>query len=258
MAKTIKTGKARLVELLREASSSRSTYDTFRDFCEMAACAISNSVDLRERTAREQRYMETIKRYEPREQKLFPEMLSALVEEMELGSADVLGSVFMEMELGNKATGQFFTPYHVCKVIAGVTLDDGLKEVIAKNGFVTVNEPCSGGGAMVIAFAEEMRERGLNPQTQMHVTAQDMDPRSVHMTYVQLALLNIPCVVILGNTLALEEREHWYTPAHIINGWNFKLRQTREPETKKIEIAVAAESIPQRQPVQIGLFPEAA
>jgi hypothetical protein len=45
------------------------------------------------------------------------------------------------------------------------------------------------------------------------------------MAYLQLSLLHIPAVVILGNTLALEEREHWFTPAHILGGWSRKLRR---------------------------------
>ncbi|MCQ9372281.1 hypothetical protein NQ024_13740, partial [Corynebacterium sp. 35RC1] len=54
----------------------------------------------------------------------------------------------------------------------------------------------------------------------------------VHMTYVQLALLHIPAVVILGNSLMLEEREVWYTPAHVLGGWNRKLAaRERSQET---------------------------
>lgn len=53
------------------------------------------------------------------------------------------------------------------------------------------------------------------------------------MAYVQLSLLHIPAVVIHGNTLALEERSHWLTPAHIMGGWEWKLaaadRRAAEP-----------------------------
>ncbi|KLD25658.1 hypothetical protein TB9_23445, partial [Xanthomonas perforans] len=43
-------------------------------------------------------------------------------------------------------------------------------------------------------------------------------------------LLHIPAVVIVGNALTLEEREHWFTPAHVIGGWNTRLaaRERRE------------------------------
>lgn len=45
------------------------------------------------------------------------------------------------------------------------------------------------------------------------------------MTYLQLALLHVPAIVVHGNALSLEEWEHWYTPAHVLGGWNARLRQ---------------------------------
>ena len=33
------------------------------------------------------------------------------------------------------------------------------------------------------------------------------------MAYIQLALYNIPAVIIHGNTLTVEEWSHWFTPA---------------------------------------------
>ena len=53
---------------------------------------------------------------------------------------------------------------------------------------------------MVIALAREMRELGINYQQHLHVTAIDVDPKCVHMSYVQFALLHIPAVIIHGNT----------------------------------------------------------
>lgn len=83
----------------------------------------------------------------------------------------------------------------------------------------------SGSGAMVIALALELKEQGVNYQPQLHVTAVDVDAKCVHMTYLQLALTHIPAVVVHGNSLNLEEYGRWYTPAHIMNGWNYRLRR---------------------------------
>lgn len=144
-----------------------------------------------------------------------------------VGFDDVLGKVFDELDLGNSARGQFFTPYHLCKLMAAQLIGDGsdLRARIAERGFITVNEPAVGAGAMIISMAESVQSAGLNYQQCMHVTAQDVDSRAVHMAYLQFSLLHIPAVVILGNTLTLEEREHWYTPAHVIGLWNVKLNR---------------------------------
>lgn len=43
------------------------------------------------------------------------------------------------------------------------------------------------------------------------------------MCYLQLSLWHIPGVVIVGNTIAGEAREVFYTPAHVLGGWNYRL-----------------------------------
>lgn len=90
---------------------------------------------------------------------------------------------------------------------------------------------------MVIALAEAMHERGMNYQQQLHVTAVDIDERAAHMAYVQFSLMHIPATVYVGNTLTMEIRERWDTPAHILGGWDFRLaareqvNQAEEVET---------------------------
>nr|WP_298165256.1 N-6 DNA methylase [uncultured Pseudomonas sp.] len=216
-----------IVKLLQAASRRRHLWEVFGDFVELAALAVANSIDLTQFDEREQRYLAIIKRYEPDEQQLFPKMLGELTMALEYGPDDVLGQVFGELDLGNSARGQFFTPYEVCSLMARLNIGDGseVRQRIAERGFIRVNEPAAGAGAMVIALAEAMSNVGINYQQHLHVTAQDVDSRAVHMAYLQFSLLHIPAVVILGNTLALEEREHWYTPAHFLGMWPQKLRR---------------------------------
>lgn len=190
----------------------------------MSATAIANAVDPRFREAREAEYMAAVKRYSREEVDMIASSFAELVLAMEHGAGDILGETFMALELGNKWHGQFFTPYHICKLMAGVSVVD-FGDIIEAKGFVSANEPTCGGGAMIIALAESMREAGLNPQQQLHVVAQDIDEKCVHMCFLQLSLLNIPAVVIHGNTLAMEELSHWYTPAHILGFWDTKLRR---------------------------------
>lgn len=223
-----------LVKLLRDGTYRHSLHAVFADFVEMAAISISNSVDLARAPAREQAYMRLIGKYEPEEQKRFPQMLGELVNALELGPSDVLGRAFGELEQGNKHAGQFFTPYEVCKLMARITVGDGedMREKIAERGFITASEPACGAGGQVIALAEAMQDAGINYQEHLHVTAVDVDARAAHMTYLQLSLLHIPAVVVVGNTLAMEEREHWYTPAHMLGFWDGKLRRGFAFESK--------------------------
>lgn len=201
------------------------TYTLFSDCMAAMAIAMSNSVDLRQRESREARYMEIVGRYERDVVAMFPQVMAELVSGLELERGDLLGALFHDLELHNTARGQFFTPYTVSRMMAEVTLGSPqeLMALMEKRGFVTAMEPACGAGSMVIGLADAMEAAGINYQRHLHVTAVDIDPRAIHMAYAQLSLLHVPAHLIVGNSLSLEVREHWYTPAHILGGWSARL-----------------------------------
>lgn len=57
-------------------------------------------------------------------------------------------------------------------------------------------------------------EAKKNPAQAMWARCQDIDRVATMMCYLQLSLWSIPVMVIVGNTLAMEAREVFYTPAH--------------------------------------------
>lgn len=227
MAKTNVNGldphQQEFVKLIRENADRHPVHEVFRDFCEMGAIALSNKVDMLNRGKRENRYLEIIKRYRPGEVHRFPEMFGAMVASLERGFHDCLGELFMALELGDHWKGQYFTPFSIASLMARMTMGD-VRGLISRKGFFTINEPCSGAGAMFIAAAQAVHEQGINYQQHMHATAQDIDLTAVHMSYVQLALYHIPAIVIHGNTLAVTEWDHWVTPAHVLGRWDRRLQ----------------------------------
>lgn len=253
-----------MLKLLEQNSRRRHMWEVFSDFVEMAALAMSNSIDLMQHHVREERYMQIIARYEPDEQKRFPQILGELVCALEFGPDDVMGKVFAELEQGNSSRGQFFTPYSVCQMMAMLQVGDGsdIRTKINERGYVTVSEPACGAGAMVIAMADAIKSKGINYQQHMHVTAVDIDSRAVHMAYLQFSLLHIPATIILGNALTLEEREHWYTPAHFMGLWQQKLSRGYATGSAMHEVnqdrpAPAPEPVPavnQIKDIQLDMF----
>jgi hypothetical protein len=215
-----------IVKGIESISYRHGSWRVFSDFVEAGAIALSNAVDWTQRDEREKRYLQIMGGYEKQEAARFPEVYANLVLAMDrAGHADILGRVFHELELHNKWAGQFFTPYEICRMMAKMTAVDSVKEKIEERGFIRMQEPCVGSGAMVIALAHELKEAGFNYQQQMHVTAVDVDLKCVCMAYIQLSLLHIPAIIVHGNTLTLETWSNWYTPAHIIGGWDWKLRR---------------------------------
>ena len=250
-----------LLKLFASFAYRHSAWQVFADFVEAAAISISNAVDLPHREKREERYMHIVKGYKPDELSAFPKMLGELTLALEEEPFDVLGRTFHDLELHNKWSGQFFSPYPLCQMMAKMTLSDegDIRARIAERGFVTAQEPACGSGAMVIALAHGMKDLGINYQQHLHVTAVDVDPKCVHMAYVQFALLHIPAIIVHGDTLLLEEFGRWYTPAHIMGGWTGKLRRKSEgaheiervPEAAKRERPRSNDGHP---PPQLTLF----
>lgn len=219
--------KTTLVELIKQASTSRSMWEVFFDFLEMTAISLRNAIEKNDQL--EKRYLELINKYDQGTQTLFPRMLAFLVTTMDEefatnGPTDVLGSIFNELKLYNEYTGQFFTPGSVSRLIGMLTVPEGAVE---REMTITLEEPAVGSGSMVLDFASSLKEKGFNFQQNLLVVARDIDIRCVHMAYIQFTLYHIPAVITHGNTLTGEEWSTWHTPAYILGGWSSKYGNKR-------------------------------
>lgn len=220
--------KKELIKLFQSFGYKHNIEDVFRDFLEISAITISNAIDWNQAEKREKRYFELIKNYSKEELLRIAKILTELTMALEEEPGDILGEVFMELELGNKFKGQFFTPMSVARCMAEMTLSDIHTKVIDDNGYLTINEPACGAGATIIAFALALKNRGYNYQQQMLLTAQDLDIKAVHMCYIQCSLLGIPAEILHCNTLTLEIFEIWRTPIYMIHNWPQKILKNKK------------------------------
>lgn len=216
-----------IVKLFETCRYSHDLYSVFSDWCECAAISTSNAVDLVHFEKREARYLEIVSKYDRPTIERFTKIMGEVTMAMEDAPQDILGATFHALELHNKARGQFFAPYPICRMMA--LMLTGSKEeigkIIEKRGFMVAQEPAVGSGAMIVALAEAIRDAGFNYQQILHVTAVDIDRRAVHMAYIQFSLLHIPATVLVGDSLAMRFHEEWSTLAHVMGGWNAKLRR---------------------------------
>jgi hypothetical protein len=221
-----------ITKAIQGMAHRHSPHHIFSDFIEMGAIAVSNAVDKDQSVEREARYMQIVGKYSKDEPNKIAELLGMLIMELERNPRDVLGETFHELELHNTYKGQFFTPYPICRMMSEMTFfKDDAQGKIDQRGYIRAAEPSCGSGAMVIGLADVMKSNGINYQQYLHVTATDLDSRCVHMAYLQLSLMHIPAVIVHGNTLSLEEFGHWYTPAHFMGLWDWKLKRERAIET---------------------------
>lgn len=195
-------------------------HKVFEDFVSCAAIALHNGVA--HDAELEKQYLSIIAGYEKEDVTRMAELLGHVVMALDQERCDFLGSVFMELELGDKYRGQFFTPWDVSRMMASVQLS-GIDALMQGKDFITLQEPASGAGCMVIAFAEEFAQRGYTVSEQLWVSVTDVDPLAASMSYIQLSLCGIAAEVVTGNALTLERRRTLYTPLQYTARWAEKL-----------------------------------
>lgn len=180
-----------IINAIQRMSGKYSVYEIFADWVKIMALSFANQVQYSQ--SREDDYVETVKKYSQEEMTKLIELMAWLVEWADEQYCDMLGYIYMHLELGSKSAGQFFTPYNICRLMA--ELEDISEEV------TKVNEPTCGAGGNIIALADVMKSKGINYQHSLLAICQDIDIKAVYMTYVQLSLYGIPAIVYQTNTL---------------------------------------------------------
>jgi len=247
------------IRLFNDTARNHRRFDVFRDFVTIASYSLHNAVFMNQEF--EDDYLSIIKHYKKDDVTKLCHLLAELTMGLEAHTCDFLGSVFMELELGSRHTGQFFTPYEVAKLMAVLTHGDSISNS-ADKPFITLSEPACGAGGMVIAFAEAMLESNVNPQKKLWVSCWDLDPVAAMMCYLQLSLLHIPAEVVTGNTLSLESSRIMRTPAHYLGFWDSKLKTHWKSDVKETVLAPTDEkqviipvaSMKQAESSQLSLF----
>lgn len=218
----------------------------YSDFLEMMAIAISNSTERpfnkKRFEEREKEYLKISKKYTKDELMTFAEIYADIVNLQDKnvkkgnGFRDILGSLLMQLELGNKWNGQFFTPDSIASLMAKLNVEEkNLKEIIEKDGFVIGIDEAVGGGVTMLGLANTMLDLGYNPQQQLFIVCGDLDRKSCFMAYIQLAMAGIGAVVKNQDALArdvikdsINPMNVWVTPSFYMNGWKYRLKYKKE------------------------------
>lgn len=197
---------------------ARSQYEVWSDLMLLYANSLVNNCTLHYKEheklksiweEREKQYIDTINKYNEKEQKIIVQMFSLLVLEYEQHPyQDLLGEIYMMLGISSKNNGQFFTPFNVCDCMSELTFD---KKTVAKTvhekGYVSINDPSCGGGATLISSAKQcdILFKKLNYKNHVLFVGQDIDLTCVRMCYIQLSLLGLAGYVLHGNTLTKPE-----------------------------------------------------
>lgn len=236
-----------IVRTLKANAGSRDLRTVFTDFCEASAIAIRNRVDSHGFREREESYERIRSQYSAAQMDRFSEALALVAIEVTQNPRDVLGETYMQLGIADRDRGQFFTPYNVAQLIAEMQLADTSTRVPPRP-FLTIYEPACGAGAMVIAMTQALARRGLDYRERLHVTADDLSLTAVHMSYLQLSLLNVPALVNRRDSLTLEHFDTWATPAHVIGGWTRRLASLEHSADQDCQLTPGQVSPSHRRP----------
>ncbi len=227
-----------IVKLMDSLCGRYSRWEVWQDFIIMSAISISNAVGGPHRELREKEYIKHAEKYSKNDLDVFGQMLAEVVLELDRNpDQDLLGELFMTLDLANEWKGQFFTPYSVCRLMASMTYGNDIRARIEQNGWVAVNDPACGAGALLIAFANECRRPGndVNYQKSVLFVAQDIDFLAGMMCYIQLSLLGCPGYVVIDDSISnpstsldgrglipRDKGNVWYTPFYFLPEWRWR------------------------------------
>ena len=235
VAKTVRCLKPQQSEFQKLFSTlcgSRSDWQVWSDFITVSAIAISNACDRKGQPHddREKQYMELARSYTKDELDVLAQLFSTVVLALDDDPRqDFLGEVFQGLGLNSHWKGQFFTPYHLCEFMAEIALGN-VETEIERKGWIGINDPACGAGALLIAARNAMEKRGVPSNGALYV-AQDIDRTAALMCYIQLALLGCAGYVIIGDSILHPPAGHllcpdpapeldvWYLPMFYEQTW---------------------------------------
>ena len=132
---------------------------------------------------------------------LFEKALNELCEEMQCNHyKDLLGEVYISLKY--KGNGEFYTPKPVCDCMAGMGYSD---IIVDKSKPLLCIEPTCGAGLMILSAWEVLCKRDEVGRFDVIFKAQDLDLTACYCCYINTTAWGIPCIVVQGNTLLLEE-----------------------------------------------------
>lgn len=117
---------------------------------------------------------------------------------------DILGELFMALDINSVRSGQFFTPGPVAEMMARMQFDkDNFLKMVEEKGEVTICDPAVGSGVMLLAFGKVIAsELGREHLRYARFYGNDIDLRCVLMTRIQIRMNGMDRVGRMANLLA--------------------------------------------------------
>jgi len=160
------------------------SYDLYRNWLE-AMWAFLDAVNDQEG------FRQCLDRYKRAEGEEFGRLLGLYVDAVEADPfRDILGELFMRLDVNSVRSGQFFTPEPIAEMMARMQFDEeSFKRLVEEKGVVTVCDPAVGSGVMLLSFAKVVHQAlGRWGTGKLRLYGTDIDVRCVNMCRIQLRM----------------------------------------------------------------------
>ena len=160
------------------------SYELYRKWLENVWAFLNAGHDL-------QSFREKLDKYNHKEGSEFGRLFNLYTDAVEqMPFRDILGEIFMKLDVNSVRSGQFFTPQPIAEMMAGMQFSrESFEERVKDKGEVTVMDPAVGSGVMLLAFAkvvhDELGRPGVN---KLRLYGMDIDERCVLMCRIQLRM----------------------------------------------------------------------
>ena len=217
------------ISMFKNLCSRFDAASVWSDTMFLLGCSISNSVDFRHFEQREKAWLDTIAKYNPKEQALYPLLYQELVSALDKNPGqDFLGEVYTHLGINTHSGGKYFTPHQVSMLMSLCCIDH-LYSATIEHGYSSLNDTACGSGSTLIATIQSaallFSNKGLNWQNHILVAAQDINLTAALMCYIQLSLLGAAGYVKVGDALSDpmtnddSPEKYWFTPMYFSDVW---------------------------------------
>lgn len=207
---------------LMDSFMSHNHWEVYTDFLQLAAdCFMSDHTP---EHPREKHYMDIMRKYRENEQRYFGEMLACVMSYMQMTNRECLSEMWEEYS-ANAALGQFFTPWHVCQLMAETQLQSVDWEKFTPEKKCYISDPSCGGGRTLTAALKKVPMHKLDSVCFHGI---DIDSNVCYVTALNMLFFNANSYIVHGNALTLEVWHVYRTIHHWTGGTIIEITDPEE------------------------------
>jgi hypothetical protein len=155
-------------------------------------------------------FRQCLDRYSRAEGEEFGRLLGIYTDAVEADPfRDILGRLFMRLDVNSAHSGQYFTPWDVAIAMARMTFDrTEFERLVEAKGAVTVCDPAVGSGVMLLSYATVVYDEfGRWGTSKLRLYGQDIDMRCVHMCRIQIRMNGLDAFGRMAGWLASTQQD---------------------------------------------------